>query len=410
MGYFYITPLMFVALGYCYDYKKHTSLKGFWLAVMWLMTVCIAAFRYRMGVDSVMYEYEYPEMPTLAQLWDYRFDESRYQVLYIIFTAISKSISGDFFCFQLMHALYVNTIVFWFYSRYTKHSFTALSLYFLMLYIPFNMEVLRESLAISTFLLAWPMFKRGKWVWYYAICLVAFGFHLSAILTFILPIFWMPWFRQFFVLGKRTVIICGLLFAIGFVIQNQFFDILQGISMSDSLKERAQAYKYDELGGASLNLNGVLGYLFRFALYPLLAIYFVKKNRKHLSKNENDELAKEEYLSMWNIYTTCLTLLITIFHRYNNYLAPFTFLIIADWAFSSVMIGKVVWRYKYYMWVIIFVPLFFLQIYSSFYASLNKSGTLKQGMIYAPYSSRLNPDEDKDREKAFRYINPWRHF
>ncbi len=410
MGYFYIVLLMFVALSYCYDYKKFTSLKGFWLVVMWITAVCIAAFRYRMGVDSVMYEYEYPEMPTLSQLWDYKFSDSRYQLLYIVFTAISRSLSDDFFCFQILHALYVNTIIFWFYSKYTKHTFFALSLYFLMLYIPFNMEVLRESLAISTFLLAWPMFKNGRWLWYYVICLIALGFHLSAILTFVFPLFRLPGLRQFFVFGKRTIIICFLLFSIGFFIQDRFFDILQGLSMTDNFKERAAAYKGDELGGAALNINGIIGYLIKFACYPLIALYFLKKKRKSGSKDGKVALDKEEYMCMWNVYTTCITLLITIFHRYNNYLAPFTILLIADWAFSSITFGKVVWKYKYYMWVVIFIPLYFIHIYTGFYSALNKSGTLTQGMIYSPYKSRLNPEEDKNREKTYRYINPWRNF
>ncbi len=377
---------------------------------MWIITVSVAAFRYRMGVDSVMYEHEYPYMPTLAQLWNYKFSDSRYQILYIVFTAISRSISDDFFCFQIMHALYVNTIIFWFYFKYTKHSFTALSLYFLMLYVPFNMEVLRESLAISTFLLAWPMFVKGKWVWYYLICLVAFGFHLSAVLTFVFPIFWMPGLRQFFVFGKRTIVICVLLLGFGYFIHDKFFDVIQGMSLSESFQERAATYKKDELGGAALNLFGIIGYLLRFALYPIMAVYFVKKSRQRRNKNQKVEMAKEEYMTMWNIYFTFLTMFITIFHRYSNYLMPFAFLMIADWAFTTVTIGKAVWRYKYYMWVIIFVPLFTLQIYSTFYGSLNKSGTLKQGMIYAPYKSQLNPEEDRDREKAFRYINPWRRF
>ena len=280
MGYFYIILLMFVALGYCYDYKKITLMRGFWLVIMWLAVVCIAAFRYRLGVDSVMYEHEYPEMPTLSQLGDYKFGDSRYQFLYIVFTSIARTISSDFTCFQIMHALYVNTIIFWFFNKYTRHTFTGLSLYFLMLYVPFNMEVLRESLAICTFLLAWPMFKQGKWLWYYVICFVAYGFHLSALLTLILPIFWIPWLRHFFVLGKRTILICALLFAIGFTIQSQFFDILNALSFSDNFADRTQAYKNDELGGAALNLNGVIGYLFRFALYPLLAIYSLKKVQK----------------------------------------------------------------------------------------------------------------------------------
>lgn len=419
MAYFYIILFMFVALAYCYDYKKFTLMRSFWFIFSWFVLVCVAAFRYRLGIDSVMYEHEYPDMPTLAGLLDYKFADSRYQPLYIVFTAICRSISEDFTCFQIFHALYINTLIFWFFRKYAKHTFVALSLYYLMLYFTFNMEVLRESLAIATFLLAWPMFKQGKWIWYYVICLVAFGFHISAILTFFLPVFWLPGLRQLFVLGKRTIIICAILFTVGLVIQTQFFDILNAMSMSENFAERTEAYKDDKLGGAALNLYGSLGYLLRYALYPLLAIYFIKKLRKTRYEDEDEErdenekaeeIAKEEYMSMWNIYITCITLLITIFHRYNNYLAPFTFLMIADWAFNPMVFGKKIVHFKYYAWVAIFVPLFFMQIYSTFYGSLNKSGTLKQGMVYAPYKSRFNPEEDRDREKAFRFINPWRTF
>lgn len=410
MGYFYIVLLMFIALAYCYDYKKFTSLKSFWLVVTWITAVCIAAFRYRMGIDTVTYEHEYPEMPTLLQLGDFNFSDTRYQPLYVVFTAICRSISSDFFCFQLIHAIYINSIIFWFYRTYTKHTFTALSLYFLMLYLTFNMEVLRESLAVATFLLAWPMFKKGKWIWYYVICTVALGFHISAILTYLLPIFWIPGLRSLFVFGKRTWIVCGILFVVGFIVQKQFFDLLQGLSLTDHFRERAEAYKDSKLGGAALNIAGAIGYLLKYAIYPLIAVYFLKKRRNYGKKKAGSDIAAEEYMSMWNVYMACAALLITIFHRYNNYLAPFTLLIIADWAFSPITMGKVVWRYKYYMWVIAFVPLFFIHIYTNFYGSLNKSGTIKQGSFYAPYSSRLNPEEDKEREKAYRYINPWRKY
>lgn len=410
MAYYYIILAMFALLAYVYDYRKITPMRNFWLVVMGLIVIGIAGFRYRLGVDSVLYEHEYPDMPTIARLADYKFSDTRYQPLYIVFTAICRSISDDFTCFQIIHAVYVNTVVFWFFNKYTKHTFMGLALYFLVLYIPFNMEVLRESLAIATMLLAWPMFKQGKWIWYYLICAVAFGFHLSAIISFFLPIFWLPGLRQLFVFGKRTAIICILLLAVGFTIQKQFFDIINILSMSDNFADRTEAYKNDELGGTALNLNGVVGYLIRFALYPLMALYFIKKNQLRKRKKRDKEMAKEEYMTMWNIYMACITLLITIFHRYNNYFAPFSFLIIADWAFSPLSIGKRVAKLKYVMWVIIFLPLFTLQIYSSFYGSLNRSGTLKQGMIYAPYKSRFNPEEDRNREKAFRYINPWRHF
>lgn len=412
MGYFYIVLFMFIVLAYYYDYKKFTSLRSFWLVVMWITAVCIAAFRYRMGVDSVMYEYEYPEMPTLSQLWNYKFSDSRYQPLYIIFTAIPRTFSKDFFGFQLFHAIVVNGVLFWFFNKYTRHVFTALSLYFLTLYFLLNMEVLRESLAVSVFLLAWPFFERKKWILYYIVCTIAVGFHISAILMYLLPVFWLPGLRQLFVFGKRTLIIIALLFGIGFFIQKYFFDFLTVLNLTDNIQERVDAYKDNDLGGSAMSIAGSVAYLVKFAIYPLMALYFIshkKRLRRRFGDNKVD-IDPKEYMTMWNVYIACLTLFITIFHRYINYFSPFGILVISDWAFSSVAMGKRIWRYKYYFWVIVFVPLFSLHIYTSFYGSLNKSGTLKRGMIFAPYKSRINPEEDPNREKAYRYINPWRKF
>lgn len=406
MAYFYIILFTFVVLAYFYDYREFTMLREFWLVVMWGVLVCVAGFRYHVGLDSRFYEYEYGSMPNLVEIWDYDFGKSRYQPLYLLFVAVARSLSSDFMWFQVLHAIFVNTIFFWFFRRYTRHTFVGLSLYFLMVYIPFNMEVLRESLAVGFFVLAWPSFLREKWWKYYLLCIIAFGFHISAVITFILPIMWMPFFRKFFRFGKRTVIICAILSVIGLLTYKYFFDILKGLSFMTAINDRVSVYSQSKMGEMALNFNGVIVNLARNAFYPLLALYFMKKEKKRgeMTAEEEAVFAKEEYITIWGVYMIVFSIFIFILTRYNNYFLPISIVVISDFAFSKIKRGAI--RPKYYTWVLLFIPLFFFQIYIVAFSKLNKSTKYDIGMIYS-YNSQFAPQDKRETEEAYRYLNSW---
>lgn len=410
MWYFYAILFAFVILSYRYDYRQRKLFRGFSFYAMYVVLVGVAGFRYRMGVDSLYYEWEYlHDFPTLTDLTFKFFSESRYQPLYIIFEALCKSISKEFFFFQLAHAAIVNGVIFWFFRKYTKHTFFGLFLYALLLYIPFNMEVMRESIAVAFFLLGWPAFRRGNWLVYYIFSFISFGFHISAIVTMVVPLFWIKGLRNIFIFGKRTIFLCAGLLVLSFGLYKVFFEVIQVLSINDTVTERANTYSENELGSSMLNIKGMIGYLLKFAVYPLLALYFMQKGRvvkKLASKRERTAMVKEEYMTMWNIYMALVTLAIAIFHRYNNYFAPFAFLIVSDWVFTPLKVGRKILRLNYVGWLVMFIPLLFIHIYS-FYVPVNQRGNLKQYMIYAPYKSRLNPELDKDREEVFRSYDNW---
>lgn len=407
MAYYYIILLMFVILGYVYDYRKVTRMKSFWLLMMWLILVCIAGFRYHVGYDSRSYEYEYPDMPTLATLSDYDFSDSRYQPLYILFTAVARSISSDFVVLQIIHAFWLNTVIFWFFRKFTRHTFVGLTLYFLMLFIPFNFEVLRESLAVSLFLLAWPYFLKQKWLPYYILCIIAFGFHISAMVMFLLPLIWVTKLRKMFLYGKRTIIICLILIVVGLLIYQKFFEILKGIMILAMFSERINMYSDSTMGGMALNINGVLMNLTRDAFYPLLAIYFLQKKLKYaeVDPEERDTMLKVEMVSMCCIYTVILSIFIFILTRYNNYFLPVTLLGVSDFAFSRVRLRKRIVKINAFLWGVIFLPLFFMQSYNVTFVKLDPP-KYNIGMIYS-YNSQFNPQERKEVEEAYRIKNSW---
>ena len=393
---------MFAFLAYVYDYRKLTLMRGFWLVLMWLILVCLAGFRYHVGLDSRYYEYEYPDMPTLMTLADYDFSDTRYQPLYIVFTAIARTISKEFMYLQLMHALWLNTVIFWFFNKFTRHTFVALTLYFLMLFIPFNFEVLRESLAVSLFLLAWPYFLKQKWIPYYILVAIAFGFHISAAVTFLLPLLWVTKIRHLLMYGKKTIVLCAILVGLGLIVYQNFFEILKGLSFLSMFSERIDLYSGNEMGGMALNVNGVIVNVTRDAVYPLLAIFFLQRKLKYreVSPEERSILQKEEMVSMCGVYTVILSIFIFILTRYNNYFLPVSLLIISDFVFSGVPKKKTTVRLNAFLWGIIFLPLFFMQAYNVTFTKLDPP-RYNIGMIYS-YNSQFNPQNKKEVEEAYR--------
>ena len=393
---------MFAFLAYVYDYRKLTLMRGFWLVLMWLILVCLAGFRYHVGLDSRYYEYEYPDMPTLMTLADYDFSDTRYQPLYIVFTAIARTISKEFMYLQLMHAFCLNTVIFWFFNKFTRHTFVALTLYFLMLFIPFNFEVLRESLAVSLFLLAWPYFLKQKWIPYYILVAIAFGFHISAAVTFLLPLLWVTKIRHLLMYGKKTIVLCAILVGLGLIVYQNFFEILKGLSFLSMFSERIDLYSGNEMGGMALNVNGVIVNVTRDAVYPLLAIFFLQRKLKYreVSPEERSILQKEEMVSMCGVYTVILSIFIFILTRYNNYFLPVSLLIISDFVFSGVPKKKTTVRLNAFLWGIIFLPLFFMQAYNVTFTKLDPP-RYNIGMIYS-YNSQFNPQNKKEVEEAYR--------
>jgi hypothetical protein len=149
--------------------------------------ILLAGLRNSVGGDTIGYMMFWDGLPTFTELSNFNFILAEYQPLWYCINALSKYIDSDFTTFQIIHAAFVNISVFIFIKRYSYSRFTAILAYYLISFLYFNCEILRESLAISVFLFAVPSLKDKKWIKYYLLCLIAFLFHSSAIILFFLP-------------------------------------------------------------------------------------------------------------------------------------------------------------------------------------------------------------------------------
>lgn len=184
----YIIVLLVLLYGCIhYDVKGNLDTKNRWLYFEWLVLVLLAGLRYKVGGDSIAYYNEfYSQWPTLSEVGTY--DNERYNILWIYFIAICKSIIDEFWFLQIVHAVIVNTVFFRFFKKHTTYIYTAILFYFILYFFRYNTEVLRASLAVCSFLIGFESLSKKKWIYYFTCCLVAYGFHSEAIVTFFFPL------------------------------------------------------------------------------------------------------------------------------------------------------------------------------------------------------------------------------
>lgn len=413
--------IVLLYLSYKYDYYHHTRGRKEWYMVMLITFILVAGLRYRLGVDSTRYEYGYLDLPTLSELFSGNFDadDSHYGMGYIFLNAIARSLSDDFTMMQFLQAIYVNVIIFWFFRKNTQNIFFALLIYFTCLYLNFMCEVMREACAAATLLWAWKYFVRGAWVKYYILAFLCYLFHPSGIIALALPIFYLPFLRPLFRIGKRSVFVYIGFLLVGIVVASSFGDYIELFAFAENVYDSAQRYEDSELSGNVLNIFGIISTLLGGVIYSFISIYIIRKyndkdesglyvneqlyNKRFDKKYKKRYIASLEFMVSWCCIVAVLSVPLTLFYRYNNYFFPFAIIAICDCLFRPIHINGVMRKIRFSSWLIILFPFFFIQIYGYFN---DVQGTkYRDYMRYYPYNSRIDMQKDANREKVFQLYN-----
>lgn len=187
--------LFFLLLTFLFENKKEKRLIDFFYWIECLILILLAGFRYMVGGDTLGYMNMWEELPTLSELRYFDFLGANYQPLWYVVNAIAKSIYNDFTSFQFIHATLVNISIFVFIKKYSEYRFFAILTYYLMSFLYFNCEILRESMAICVFLFALPSLIEKKWIKYNLLITIAAFIHLSSCFLYLLPLL-SPYFSK----------------------------------------------------------------------------------------------------------------------------------------------------------------------------------------------------------------------
>lgn len=243
------------------DLKCYCGLKKFAIFISLLFLILISGLRYRVGGDSLHYMDTYSSMPTMLTLNQVDFEEG-YGPLWYLFCALSKSIGTDFVFLQLFHAVIVNlTFVHFFYKK-SVSVLACLLIYFLLYYFYYNMEILREALAVCVFCFNYTNLIQKRYVPYYLISLIAVGFHFSALVLLFFPLLY-RFVQLKHVYMYMFIGIISISFIFFFIIP-QYYNLLMAYAPIIALKLKSYS---------TLSLNNLLGisfYAIPFLVFSLL--------------------------------------------------------------------------------------------------------------------------------------------
>ncbi len=304
MAIYYTIILALTGLGFlCTGRNQKKRASGAYLAVAFLILVGFASFRYAIGFDYFAYQMIYDMVNgwRFADIFHYYWGEPLFFVVCKFFC-----LAG---CTYPVFLAGINLFLFFaamrFIYRYSKIPWLSVYLYITLQFLAYDMNLLRQSIAISFFLFAYPYLMERKPVHYTILILVGGLFHNS--LFFVYPLYFLLPLK----LTKKAVAGLFALTIAGYVLFDPLFSLLQPFL----------PLKYANYEGTYFWNSSTLAYVAPAACYCLLLYLF---RRRILTP-----MARTVYLNS-ALYHFLISLFITkhfILERFAVY--PFIFALVA---------------------------------------------------------------------------------
>ena len=377
---YFIALLILVIPVFRFDLMKIEGNRKLWLVLEYIILVAIAAFRYRVGGDTLIYMDLFEDYPTIGELTTFDYESAVYNPMWYVYNSVFKTFGDSFALFQLVHAIIVNTVFLKFFKRYTDFYFSAILIYYIGYYFYFNMEVLREVLCVSIMLWAFPYLQEKKFIRYYLFCFLALSIHMSAALMFLLPLM---------LLFKKDSFWFSLFVIVAIVVLLKVVDIITivlSLAFEGQLAASIKAYM-------DLEAPNMIGAMVQFLIcVPFVILMFVR-NWYHF---ENDNLMGAFMMVVVAIQT--FGMFIPAFPRFSNYLLPFGIVYIVNTFYLNY------WEIRsHHLATILVSSALCIYMFNLTYFYLkNKSEDLKGAHVYnryLPYHTIFDPQSDKTREQ-----------
>lgn len=302
---------LFLTLNNDLKVKKENS--GFGFSLLFLLMVFVAGFRYLNGGDTFNYYMFFLDSDCIESLTKTSLEDSRYQPGFLVFVAICKSISDNFLVMQLIESLFLNYILFRFIKNECNVPHLAVMLYFILNYLEFNMEIMRECMAIGFGILYYNSLYEKKYIYSIVWIMLAYSMHVSALILLFYPLADSVKYNKgsFFVVSIILAVIPFL------------YLLVPNIETYANLIFRQEewvtnGYTQQEFN-STLNTSFYIQHVVLRFLLPMCSIYY-------LSKNGDDKYIGYIYLF---VVLHMLGMISYAFYRFANYFAPFWWIILA---------------------------------------------------------------------------------
>ena len=371
-----------------YDWMAKTGGEKFWYYSCLAVLILLAGLRYRVGGDTLIYMSMFEDYPKLDELKYFDFAEAKYNPLWYILNAFSRSIYDSFTFFKIIHAVFVNSVFFWFFRKYCpSYYFSAIILYYIGYFCYFNMEVLRESLCISILLLSIPFYMRKQWLLYCLMCVISLLLHYSAVVMFFLP--FLLFFKKPSWKWQITIFVI-VLFVMRVV--NIPVLLLDVLGFNEQLTILFNSYLENQR-----NIMGIIAEIIKYM--PVFLFLFFRERIGQTDKYDFTPLI----MGVVIFYT--LSMSIGAFSRFINYFVPF----IIVYAVNSIYkLFSLDFKRLQISCISLIFGFMLLCMNMVVYYFGDHSETLPNTRLYNifyPYYSALNPKRDEHRE---RFIENYR--
>lgn len=365
-----ITLLLTLILVIIYDFLGYRKNHVFFYNLLMFILILIAGLRWHVGGDSFVYQDIFNNPNKIAEM--------AIEPGFSFFIFTSKKILNEFWFFQLLHAIFVNVILFKFFNKYTPFKFTAVLIYLYFYYFYFNMEILREVLSICIFCYwGYPQLVKKDYFKYYIFTIIAILFHTSAIILVIIPLLSKIKFN------KKGIIYLSLLFTLVLSLLIFFPNIL---NFSDVAFNKFSTYSRH-----SFSFNGMV---YNFIIFGLFPFFYIKFNEKYLSHNIFSNLIIPYYFIIF------LYLYFSGLGRFINYFGPFMVVFLANSFFIIVKFKKfknmrLIMLFFFFIGPFMYKNTYYFKSTSKYYLDTYKIN------IWYPYSSIFSKEEYEFRRIIF---------
>ena len=390
----YILVLLFLLIPVVrYDLLAKKGGEGVWYWLSFIILVVVAGFRYRVGGDTLVYMSEFSMYPKLDELRYFDFETARYNPLWYVLTAISRSINDSFTCFQIIHALIVNLSFFHFFRKYCpRYYFSAILMWFIGYWCYFSMEILREILCICLLLWATDMLLEKKLIRYYIVCIVALFIHYSSVIMLFFPLFMVVFRRPNW---KWQLVILAVVVMITMVVDIPML-ITNMLSLNDQMASVINNYFESDM-------KNIVGKLYELSRYlPILALVWLREQNRF-----DDEYDFMPIVSFMVVFYG-LSSYLGVAGRFLNYFMPFMIVMVVNTVYD--ILSEIKLRERHITAVVSLSMVLVLGFNYYWYYFKDSSETYPDThayCIFVPYHSVLNPKVDNKRES---YVENLREF
>ncbi len=385
----YLIILLFILIGvFVYDIGSCCQYRDSHIYLILVMLIFVSGFAYRLGGDGMMYVQEYKSMRTIPDLSiSYLLGFQGRQPGWVFLCTICKTITSDYWLFKLTHAFIVNTAYVIAIKRHTNYVFSALLAYYILIFFNQNFQILRESLAISLFLLSLPSFYENKWIKYYLFAFLAFFIHEGAAFLFLLPLIKILGFNKYSI----ALYICS---AVLFVVYaSDMLQLLMTLALSGDIDNDKFYFYFHDLE-SSESTSGIGNVILNLIIPFSILLYYKVKG------------IKITYLfpALFSLIIYTFSMVLPIVYRFGNYVLIFNYLLLIDFLFT--WFSSIRYSIKYRLAFISLFLFSFIGFKARIYFIGNYGeGRFKQYVQYFPYASVFDEYEDPEREFFIKQLD-----